>query len=76
MQNKKKVEKIRSRLTKGARDFGDACQNAVHVLMNEKGKSHEEGVNIVDNLIKQSMPYVNEGLYEQSIAGLEMIIYS
>jgi len=45
-------------------------------LMNEENKTHEEALDIIEDLMIQCVYYIDSGMYAQSIACLEKIIYT
>jgi hypothetical protein len=68
----KKVEKIKKGLSSGMVKVGEECERAI-VRLVKQGKTENEATEIVLKLLKDSKPYLEQGMYSTTIESIKMI---
>ncbi len=68
----KKVEKIKKGLPSGMIKVGEECERAI-VRLVKQGKTENKATEIVLKLLKDSKPYIEQGMYSTTIESIKMI---
>jgi hypothetical protein len=68
----KTVKEIKKGLPNGMIKVGEECERAIVRLVNQ-GRTQNEATDIVLKLLKDSKPYLENGLYSTTIESIKML---
>ena len=66
------VKEIKKGLPNGMVKIGEECERAI-VRLVKHGKTENEATEIVLKLLKDSKPYIEQGMYSTTIESIKMI---